>query len=247
MEKTISPQEARELAISFLVQAGLNREFVENASLKPDDAEILVNFCPYQSPGKILEVGTFVGVSSVVLGLCFPDSEIICVDPGLPTGLMNGLCVRKFEIPDYQETMLSFVEAALSHVGVRDRVKIDRGFFSCCFPDAGDRQKVVDYGVNLDNYATIGPDVCQTHGPFNTIFLDADHRTEAVLSDLLLLSSYVAPDGVIILHDMGEDFWGQQVREGVHQFLKVHPEFKLEQRGDLGKLEAQTPISAHSF
>ncbi|MDJ1178091.1 class I SAM-dependent methyltransferase [Roseofilum sp. BLCC_M91] len=236
MKLPISPQEARQLAISFLAQQGLNREFVENASLKPDDAEILVQFCPHERPEKILEVGTFVGVSSVVLGLCFPDSEMICVDPGLPTGLMNGLCVRKFEIPDYQQTMLSFVEAALTHVGVRHRFKIYQGFFSCCFPDAGDRQKVADYGVNLNDYALIGPEVCQTHGPFNAIFLDADHHTEAVLSDLLLLSSYIAPDGVIILHDMGEDFWGQQVREGVHQFLRVHPEFSLEQQGDLGKL-----------
>ncbi|MDB9518225.1 class I SAM-dependent methyltransferase [Roseofilum reptotaenium CS-1145] len=237
METTISPQDVRKLAISFLAQEGLNREFVENASLKPDDAEILVQFLPEQYRGKILEVGTFVGVSSVVLGLCFPDSEIICVDPGLPTGLMNGLCVRKFEIPDYPETMLSFVKAALVHVGVRDRFKIYQGFFSCCFPDPGDRQKVIDYGVNLDDYATIGPEVCETHGPFNAVFLDADHHTEAVLSDLLLLSSYVATDGVIILHDMGEDFWGQQVREGVARFLNVHPEFSLEQRGDLGKLQ----------
>ncbi|MDJ1167961.1 class I SAM-dependent methyltransferase [Roseofilum sp. BLCC_M154] len=237
MKQTLSPQDARQLALSFLAQVGLNREFVENASLKPEDADILVNFCPNSDRGKILEVGTFVGVSSVVLGLCFPDSEVICVDPGLPTGLMNGLCVRKFEIPDYPETMLSFVEAALMHVGVRDRFQIYQGFFSCCFPDAGDRQTVIDYGINLNHYPTIGPQVCQAHGPFKTIFLDADHRTQAVLSDLLLLSSHVAADGVIILHDMGEDFWGQQVREGVDQFLRLHPEFYLEQQGDLGRLQ----------
>ncbi|MDJ1174974.1 class I SAM-dependent methyltransferase [Roseofilum capinflatum] len=237
MKPSMSPQEARQLALAFLDQAGLNREFVENASLKPDDAEILVQLCPHKRPEKILEVGTFVGVSSVVLSLCFPDSEMICVDPGLPTGLMNGLCVRKFEIPDYPQTMLSFVEAALTHVGVRDRVKIYQGFFSCCFPDKGDRQNVTDYGVNLDHYATLGPEVCQTHSPFDVVFLDADHHTEAVLSDLLLLASHLATDGAIILHDMGEDFWGQQVREGVRQFLKVHPEFSLEQRGDLGKLQ----------
>lgn len=236
METSISPADARELALSFLERQGLDRKFVENASLKPEDAEIMVDFFRDKEPEKILEIGTFVGVSSVVLARCFCRSQMICVDPGLPVGLLNHLCVNQFEIPDYSQSMLEFVEAALLDAGVRDRVRIYQGFFSCCFPDSGDRKKAIDYGVDLQAYPAIGLEVCQTHSPFDAVFLDADHRSEAVLSDLRLLSSHIAPDGIIILHDMGEDFWGMQVREGVERFLSEHPEWSLERRGVLGKL-----------
>ena len=236
MTISTSPQDARLLALAFLEQEGLNREFVENASLKPDDADILVSFCGSNTPKMILEIGTFVGVSSVVLGLCFPESKIVCIDPGLPTGLMNGLCVKQFDIPNYTRTMLEFVEAGLVNAGVRDRFQLHQGFFSCCFPHPDDRQQVIDYGINLDDYSTIGREVCEEYGPFDAIFLDADHRTEAVFQDLLLLHSYLTPEGAIVLHDMGEDFWGTQVREAVDRFLTEHPQFRLERQGELGKL-----------
>ncbi len=231
------PKEARELAISFLCQEGLAREFVENASLKPEDAQTLVRLLEQKTPSKILEVGTFVGVSSVVLGLCFPPAQVFCVDPNLPTGIMNQLCVKQFQIPDYNRPMLDFVAAGLVHAAVMDRFKLYPGFFSCCFPNQSDRQKVMEYGIDLAADNIIGLQVCETHAPFDAVFLDADHRTPAVLSDLLLLHSYIASDGTIVLHDMGEDFWGKQVQAGVDLFLRQHPEFTLEHYGELGVLQ----------
>ncbi|MCL2934158.1 MAG: hypothetical protein MGG11_18520 [Trichodesmium sp. MAG_R03] len=77
-------KEAREKALSFLSEEGLEREFIENMSIKLDDAEKLINISCHKQPQKILEIGTFVGVSTAVLGLCLPETEIVCIDADFP-------------------------------------------------------------------------------------------------------------------------------------------------------------------
>lgn len=72
--------EAREKALSFLSKQGLERAFIENVSVKLDDPEKLINISRQKQHQKILEIGTFVGVSSAALGLCLPESEIVCID-----------------------------------------------------------------------------------------------------------------------------------------------------------------------
>ncbi|NEQ72333.1 MAG: hypothetical protein F6K23_04115 [Okeania sp. SIO2C9] len=91
----ITVKEAREQALSFLSQQGLEREFIENASVKLDDAEKLINISRQKNPQKTLEIGTFVGVSTTVLGLCLPESKIVCVDADLLVELLNILCVKQ--------------------------------------------------------------------------------------------------------------------------------------------------------
>ena len=65
-------------------------------------------------------------------------------------------------------------------------------------------------------------------------FLDADHRKEAVKQDLMLLSSFIKPGGAIALDDVGSDYWGQQVRQGVEQFLEKNPQKGLTIEGEIG-------------
>ena len=50
----IEPEEAREQALSFLSQQGLESQFIENASLKIDDAKELIRSVKEQNPEKIL-------------------------------------------------------------------------------------------------------------------------------------------------------------------------------------------------
>lgn len=86
------------------------------------------------------------------------------------------------------------------------------------------------------NPEIVGQGICEEYGPFEVVFLDADHRRAAVKSDLEVLFPYVVPDGMIILHDVGLDYWGQEVRAGVQDFLEQHqyPQSKFQIRGEVG-------------
>lgn len=228
----IAPELAREQAISFLTQQGLDRAFVENASIKLEDAQNIANIISAQNPRNILEIGTFAGVSSAVLGLCVPSARIICIDPDLPVVAQNLLCLQQFEISD-RRTTLEFVSQVIEHLGLAKRFSLHRGFFSCCFPVEEDRAKLVDGQIEITGNI-IGEQVCQEFGPFDMAFLDADHRTEAVYSDLNLLHPHIKPGGSIVLHDAGEDFWGQQVKAAVEKFLAENTRLKFETSGNIG-------------
>ena len=64
--------------------------------------------------------------------------------------------------------------------------------------------------------------------------LDRDHRKEAVKQDLTLLSSYIRLGGEIVLHDVSINYQGQEVRQGVEQFFKEHPQKKFRIEGEIG-------------
>ena len=229
----ITVKEAREKALHFLSEQGLEREFLENVSIKLDDAEKLINISRHKQPQKILEVGTFVGVSTAVLGLCLPETKIVCIDADFPVELQNILCVKQFKI-DNQKTNLYFVEKVLLYLKILTKFTLKRGFFSCFFPNEKDLNKVVNYGIKPEDRKIIGPEVCEKYGPFDLGFLDGNHRKEAVKQDLTLLSSYIRPGGEIVLHDVGLDYWGQEVRQGVEQFFKEHPQKKFRIEGEIG-------------
>lgn len=229
------PELAREQALSFLVQEGLERDFIENVSLKSDDAKAIIDLAQEKSPQKILEIGTFVGVSSAVLGLCLPQAEIVCIDADFPVEVQNILSLRKFDVSN-QLTNLHFVDQVVNHFEIADRFSLHRGFFSCFFPNEEDRSKLTNSGIDIQNPEIVGQGICEEYGPFEVVFLDADHRRAAVKSDLEVLFPYVVPDGMIILHDVGLDYWGQEVRAGVQDFLEQHqyPQSKFQIRGEVG-------------
>ena len=72
--------------------------------------------------------------------------------------LQNLLCVKHFEIKN-QQTNLYFVEKTLKHLGIFSRFTLKRGFFSCGFPVKEDLEKVVNYGIKLEDWEIVGPEV----------------------------------------------------------------------------------------
>lgn len=122
----------------------------------------------------------------------------------------------------------------MKHFGIFTRFTLHRGFFSCCFPNKEDLDKVVNYGIKPEDREIIGPEVCEKYGQFDLAFLDGDHRKEAVKQDLILISRYIRPGGMIVLHDVGLDYWGQQVRQGVEQFLTENPQTEFPIEGEIG-------------
>ena len=173
------------------------------------------------------------GVSSAVLGLCVPQARIVCIDPDLTVEAQNVLCLRKFKIT-HQSSNLDFVAKLINYLGIAERFTLHRGYFSCCFPDEEDRQKLTNNSIEIKTPEIIGQRICEEYGPFEVVFLDADHRTAAVKSDLELLFPYVVSGGIIILHDVGSDYWGEQVRSAVEYFLEQYPESKFHLLGEIG-------------
>ncbi|MGK7900640.1 MAG: O-methyltransferase [Hormoscilla sp.] len=229
----ITPEFARAQAIDFLTRQGLDRAFVENSSITIEDAQEIFNIVEAENPRKILEIGTFVGVSSAVLGLGAPQAEIVCIDADLPAIAQNLLCLRQFDDVRDRRTNLDFVSQVVEHFGMAKRFTLKSGFFSCCFPEDEDRNKLSVGEIELTG-SIIGQEICEQFGPFDMAFLDADHRKAAVFSDLTVLYPHVKPGGAIVLDDAGEDFWGQQVKAAMREFLELHPEIPFEVRGDIG-------------
>jgi len=229
----VTPESARAQAIDFLTQQGLDRAFVENASITNEDAQEIFNIVEAENPHRILEIGTFVGVSSAVLGVCAPQAEIVCIDADLPAIAQNLLCLRQFDDIRDRRTNLDFVSQVIAHFGMAERFTLHRGFFSCCFPEAEDRNKLAVGEIEITE-SIVGQEICEQFGPFDMAFLDADHRKAAVYSDLKVLYPHIKPGGAIVLDDAGEDFWGQQVKAAMREFLELHPEIPFEVRGDIG-------------
>lgn len=232
----ITPKAAREQALSFLSSQGLERDFLENVSLTVERAEKLVEISRAKNPQKILEIGTFVGVSTAVLGLCLPETQIVCVDADFPVEFQNILCRKQFEIKNHQQTNLYFVEKVLHHLGILQRFSLNSGFFSCCLANQEEIDKATNYGINIQNKKIIGKEICDKYGLFDLAFLDGDHRKEAVKQDLILLSSYMKPGGMIVLDDVGLDYWGLEVRQGVEEFLQENPQHKFNIEGNIGSI-----------
>ena len=72
----------------------------------------------------------------------------------------------------------------------------DTNTFNAKLPRAGEREIVAAFG--REQAPVIGSDVCQTHGPFDLVFVDGLHFDDAVHGDLRLAAEHLAPGGVFI-------------------------------------------------
>jgi hypothetical protein len=84
----------------------------------------------------------------------------------------------------------------------------------------------------------IGEDIGQ-YGPYDLVFLDGDHHTDAVASDLNLLARYLSRNGILVLHDVSKA-WGEHVRNGIASFTQEHTGFSLSTDHNLGFLSRDT-------
>jgi predicted O-methyltransferase YrrM len=66
--------------------------------------------------------------------------------------------------------------------------------------------------------------------PFDFVFIDGDHRYEAVKKDFEMYSSMVRPGGIVALHDIGyaeeggvHSYWDSIKNDFKHLELRLHP------------------------
>ncbi len=212
----------------YLRKQGVPRDVLRTICVSEQEAAQISHIIKNTHPHMILEVGTFVGLSSGVIALTkSKESILICVDPDIPLKIISAR-FNYFE----DRSMLSFVRAMLKHFGREQQTILLQGFFSGL--STWMREQIISLGGDPERTPIIGEGIAR-YAPYDLVFIDGDHCTEVVVSDLSLITSYVAQDGIIVVHDVSHS-WGEQVRAGINHFIQTHPEYSLKIDHNLGFL-----------
>jgi hypothetical protein len=176
----------------------------------------------------MLEVGTFIGLSTGVLALASSlESVLVCVDPNLPVNVLS----QKFHYSESRESFW-FVQSMLEHFEKDQKTILLEGTLSPLSADYRDRWMAL--GGNPKSTAGICERV-KEFAPYNLVFVDGDHHEDSVYADLSSVCHYLNEDALIILHDLS-GYWGIHVFGGISRFLQEHAEFSLQIHENLGFL-----------
>ncbi len=126
-----------------------------------------------RSGGRIVEIGSFRGRSTIVLALsAAPDVEIVAIDPHI--GSDRGPQEIDAQ-PDLGATDNDVFEANLAAAGVRDRVRHVRKLSADALDDAGE--------------------------PIDLLWIDGAHRYGPARDDIVMYGARVPTGGVLAIHD----------------------------------------------
>jgi predicted O-methyltransferase YrrM len=192
---------------------GYPREVVAQWALPLPDALDLWDVARKSGARRVLEVGSFVGTSALLLAHALPEAEIHSVDPNLPLDIEFAAMGAAGRSADLSRRTLDIARAATDRLGLGARVRFHEGGFA-----VGESFALADVPVPV-----IGPALCAREGPFDLAFVDGLHFEDAVFADVALALSALAPDGTIVLHD-AIGYWGSHVRRAVARILEAQAE-----------------------
>ncbi len=207
--------------IQAYVSLGFSQQLIAQWSLPEGDGRSLTSHLEVLQPRNVLEVGTFVGEATLLMAAYLPaGGKIHTVDPNFPLERELGAMQSQALGENLEVRHQELARRAAHKLGVEDRIIFHAGGFST--------------GTTFTSHRTdpqacvpvIGPQVCQTHGPFDLIFIDGLHYAEAVLSDIRLATRFLADHGRIIIHDVF-GMWGSNVRRAIFRFLEDNDEFEF--------------------
>lgn len=207
-----------EQVLTTYEQLGYPRHVVGSWAISENDVGDLVRLAVEADAQKILEVGTFVGVSTLLLALACPTARIVTVDPGFPLEVEMSAAGSDIAGVNVGATTTEVARLAAEKLGVLDRIRFVVGGFAVGETFSSVLEKD---GATI---AVVGPQVCAEEGPFDFAFIDGLHAAKAVEADIHLTASAMMPGAPIVLHDC-IGFWGANVRSGVFEFLRAQPEY----------------------
>jgi glycosyltransferase involved in cell wall biosynthesis/predicted O-methyltransferase YrrM len=200
---------------------GYPHDVIGQWTLPEYDVRDLLETVRDHQPQKILEVGTFVGLSTMLMALAGrQDAMVTSVDPNFPLEVEMGSMGSKMGESDGKRRTHDIARAVSRRLDIEERIELVAGGFSSGASFASRR---LDPALAIP---IVGPDVCAAHGPFDMIFIDGLHYADVVESDLELASQHLAPGGVVLMHDC-IGMWGTNVRCGILRFLAGHSEWKF--------------------
>jgi len=200
---------------------GFPAEIIGQWTIPANDAADLITAVRRRAPRRILEVGTFVGLSTILMALASPaEARIVSVDPNFPVSVeMSSMGSRLGAIDPAMPTQ-AVAAAVARRLGVAHKLELVEGGFSASASFASRRaQSALAVPV-------VGPGTCAAFGPFDLAFIDGLHYADVVHSDLALAVQHLTEEGVVLMHDC-VGMWGTNVRAGIFQFLADHPEWRL--------------------
>ncbi len=208
-----------ERVLETYASLGYSRELLGQWALPERDALALLAKVEEWQPHNVLEVGTYVGVTTLLIALhTGAETQIHTVDPNFPLQVeMSAMQSNLYESNVAIRTQQLGLQAARS-LGLDQRIDFHEGGFSVASTFASN---------NTNPNATVkivGESVCAKYGPFDFIFVDGLHYEDAVFSDLMLAACHLTPEGVIGIHD-AKGRWASNVRRAVYRFLEKHDDF----------------------
>lgn len=216
-------------AAATLVSMGVPMDLLLQGCLSDDEASEITAVLRATNPTSVLEIGTFVGLSTAVLiAGASVHTRFVCVDADLPLTVQGD----RF---GYGETRsaLTIAHALIKRIAGASRATMLRGFSS-----GPPSPRITAYwqtkGIDIGTRKSVARTICAS-GPYDFAFLDGDHFSEGVCSDLLVISRCLKPSGIVVLHDL-TGRWEPEVRDGVARFLRLERKHDFEVKGSLGYL-----------
>ncbi|HVY88303.1 MAG TPA: class I SAM-dependent methyltransferase, partial [Hyphomonadaceae bacterium] len=215
------PEELYQRVLAVYESLGYPPSIVNSWAISAHDVPDLLAAARRAQARKILEVGTYVGVSTMLLALACPDARIVTVDPDLPLEIEMGATGSALGGVDARVTTLAIARTAAEKLGIADRIAFVKGGFAV--------RETFSSTLTGEGELTelVGPTVCNRDGPFDFVFIDGLHTADAVSADLELAAKHLTPAGFIALHDC-VGFWGANVRAGIMNFLARHQKFRFQ-------------------
>jgi predicted O-methyltransferase YrrM len=198
-------------------ELGYSSELVTHWALPRRDARKLLEQIIDTQPTQILEIGTFVGLTTLLMAVYTPAKVMIhTVDPNFPLAVELGAMHTQTGDADLNMRQQELGSRAARQLGLDHKIRFHAGGFSTGVTFASAKQDP------RNRVPLIGPEICAAYGPFDFIFIDGLHYTDALLSDLRLAHHYLGSGGRIVVHDV-IGCWGSNVRRAVFRFLAETP------------------------
>lgn len=246
MRPSIDLDELYEQLLTTYADLGYPRELVGHWALPGRDLRQLLAEIEDAAPLRLLEVGTFVGLSTLAMAFKTGESAVIhTVDPNFPLQVELQAMRTQSKEADLTVRSQALAREAAERLGLAHKIVFHAGGFSTPATFASTKTDPARTAP------VIGQEVCRAHGPFDLIFIDGLHYSDAVLEDLRLARPHLRPGGRIVLHDV-IGCWGSNVRRAVYQFLAETPglTFRHARYADLyeaiGVIEEATDRSGES-
>lgn len=214
----------RESSFKVLRQMGIPKELLYSVCLIPDDIKAIDDITKGKRVSQILEIGSFAGVSTVVLLTLFDKSTICCVDPCL--SIKSD--AEKYGA-DLTESTDYYFQALSHHFGLDKRITKIKAFFSK-LPDSGTIAYHLPNNPDMLNIPVVS---AVYNKKFDLIFIDADHYAESVRSNLELTTKMLSRGGRVILHDVCGK-WGPEVQKGASLFIGQNKDYDFYVHNTIG-------------
>lgn len=207
--------------IKTYTELGYNECLIGQWTLPLQDAQTLAEIIQVLRPRNILEVGTFVGLTTLLMAMFSPpETHIHSIDPNFPLQVEMGSMKCKLDDSDTSIKSQDLALRAAKRLGVEHKITFHAGGFST-------DNTFASYNLSpASRINIIGPEICKSFGPFDFIFIDGLHYEEDVFSDLNLAVEHLVPSGSIAMHDI-LGAWGSNVRRAVFRFLEKQGDFFL--------------------